>query len=131
MRFSPPTIHPDKIPRLRPRVPETSNETGNNLPLLIHHLAEKDLARRTAAAAEIFRRGCDVARSATKGWFADSELASCFVLDASHFPQATLGVAVEPATFERIRAACGSPHLADVPPDQDATEFELEFPGEI
>jgi hypothetical protein len=112
-------------------VPETSNETGNKLPLLIQDLTETGLARRVTAAAEIFRLGCDLARSATKNWFADSELASCFALDASRFPQATVGVAVEPTTFERIRAACGSPHLADVPPDQDATEFELEFPGGV
>ena len=30
-------------------------------------------------------------------------------------------------TFARIRAANGSPALADVPPDQDAEEFELHF----
>ncbi len=40
---------------------------------------------------------------------------------------ATVGVAVSPETFERIRSANGSPRLADVPPDQDAIEFELHF----
>jgi hypothetical protein len=39
----------------------------------------------------------------------------------------TVGVAVVPETFERIRNANGSPKLADVPPDQDAIEFELHF----
>jgi hypothetical protein len=39
----------------------------------------------------------------------------------------TVGVAVHPETFQRIRSANGSPQLADVPPDQDAIEFELHF----
>jgi hypothetical protein len=39
----------------------------------------------------------------------------------------TVGIAVLPATFDSIRAASGSPRLADVPPDQDAKEFELHF----
>jgi hypothetical protein len=39
----------------------------------------------------------------------------------------TVGVAVAPETFERIRNANGSPKLADVPPDQDAIEFGLHF----
>ncbi len=30
-------------------------------------------------------------------------------------------------TFGRIRIASGTPRLADVPPDQDAEEFELHF----
>ena len=37
-----------------------------------------------------------------------------------------IGVAVNPETFEKIRIANDSPHLAEVPPDQDAREFELE-----
>ena len=39
----------------------------------------------------------------------------------------TVGVAVEPALFEAIRQQAGSPRLAEVPPDQDALEFELAF----
>jgi hypothetical protein len=38
-----------------------------------------------------------------------------------------IGVAVNPELFEKIRGAHGSPNLADVPPDQDAREFELEM----
>ena len=45
------------------------------------------------------------------------------------FPRLTVGIAVLPETFEKIRAANGFPPLADVPPDQDALEFELEFTG--
>ena len=39
----------------------------------------------------------------------------------------TVGIAVKPENFEKIRARLGQPRLADVPPDQDALEFELEF----
>lgn len=66
-----------------------------------------------------------------QSWLADAELAALFVRDSSGFPEATVGVAVEPATFEMIRQACGAPHLAHVPPDQDAQEFELEFSGGV
>jgi hypothetical protein len=38
-----------------------------------------------------------------------------------------VGVAVNPDLFEKIRVANHSPHLAEVPPDQDAKEFELEM----
>lgn len=34
-------------------------------------------------------------------------------------------------TFNRIRIANGTPSLAEVPPDQDAEEFELHFAHEI
>ena len=39
----------------------------------------------------------------------------------------TVGIAVLPETFDKIRAANGSPPLADAPADQDVLEFELEF----
>jgi hypothetical protein len=109
------------------RVPEANNEIS----LLIRGLTEVDSNKRASAAAGIFQRGRDLAKSAASGWFADADLASHFVLDSSGFPEATVGVAVEPATFESIRSANGSPHLAEVPPDQDAAEFELHFPGSV
>ena len=40
---------------------------------------------------------------------------------------ATVGIAVRPETFERIRAAAGGKSLSEVPPDQDAVEFEFNF----
>src|SRR5262249_39023558 len=43
----------------------------------------------------------------------------------------TVGVAVLPERFEAIHAANGSPRLSDVPPDQDAREFELHFAGGV
>jgi hypothetical protein len=53
------------------------------------------------------------------------------IFDASQFPVTTVGIAVTPETFERIHAANGSPRLAEVPPDQDAKEFELHFAQNI
>ena len=38
-----------------------------------------------------------------------------------------VGVAVSPELFQKIHAANGGPHLANVPPEQDAREFELEM----
>ena len=38
-----------------------------------------------------------------------------------------IGIAVNPELFEKIRIANGSPHMAAVPPDQDAKEFEVEL----
>lgn len=96
---------------------------------LIRRLGESDATSRRSAATEIFERGVELARAAIEGWLADPEVADCFVPGTKGFPKATVGLAVEPETFEGIRAACGSPRLAEVPPDQDAKEFELEFPG--
>jgi hypothetical protein len=98
---------------------------------LIRRLGESDTATRTEAATDIFGRGVRLARAATEKWLADPELADCFVGGAGGFPKMTVGVAVQPETFERIQAANGSPRLADVPPDQDAKEFELDFPGGV
>jgi hypothetical protein len=104
------------------RAPEPAD-----LRALISALGEPDSSIREDAAAELFRRGREFARAATKGWLADSELAATFVLDASQFPETTVGLAVTPEGFDQIRAANESPRLADVPPDQDAKEFELHF----
>jgi hypothetical protein len=97
---------------------------------LIRDLAGADPGRRQKAAAEIFHRGSELAHAAAAKWLTDPQLAHIFALDDSRFPQTTVGLAVEPENFDRIRAANGSPRLADVPPDQDAREFELHFhPG--
>lgn len=46
-------------------------------------------------------------------------------------PAIVVGIAVGPETFEKIHAANGFPKLAEVPPDQDAKEFELHFEEHI
>jgi len=97
------------------------------LAALIGGLGSPDPTNRERCARELFGRGRELAQVATRNWFADGDLAAYFVLDASKFPVTTVGIAVAPETFERVRAANGSPRLADVPPDQDAKEFELHF----
>jgi hypothetical protein len=42
-----------------------------------------------------------------------------------------VGVAAGPELFEAIWKANGSPHRANVPPDQDAQEFELEMDDSV
>lgn len=46
---------------------------------------------------------------------------------AEAMPAVVAGLAVNPVNFERIRAASGAPRMANVPPDQDAKEFELHI----
>jgi hypothetical protein len=93
----------------------------------IDRLASHDSAERKAAAEEIFRAGQRLAEKATGGWLNDGE----FISLLGPPPKMTVGVAVGPAAFEQIRKANGSPRLAEVPPDQDAQEFELHFEGGV
>ena len=93
----------------------------------ITDLSSGDAVMRAAAATEIYRRGRAPADRAVYTWWSDPEFAALF--GAS--PVVTVGVAVRPSTFARIREANGGPPLAKVPPDQDAEEFELHFPDDI
>ena len=94
----------------------------------IADLASADASKRLAAAGEIYRLGRAAAGSATSAWWADSELSALLL---GRDPTITVGLAVERDTFGRIRIANGTPRLADVPPDQDAEEFELHFAGGV
>jgi len=107
-------------------VPESAE-----LAALIRGLSSPDLANRGHSAADLFRRGTELARAATTNWLAEPEFATNMILDASQFPVTTVGIAVTPETFDRIHAANGFPRLSDVPPDQDAKEFELHFAQDI
>jgi hypothetical protein len=98
-----------------------------DLAALIRGLSAPDPANRERAAEELFRWGRGLARAAVAPWLSDPDFAANLVLDASQFPETTIGLAVTPQNFERIRAPNGSPRLANVPPDQDAREFELRF----
>ena len=82
---------------------------------------------RSAAATEIYRRGRAPAERAVYVWWTNPEFATLCGTN----PAVTIGIAVKRTTFERIREANGLPHLADVPPDQDADEFELRFPNDV
>ena len=96
---------------------------------LIADLSNEQPEIRKRAAGALFQRGREVARAATDGWLADPELKGCMVCSEDGLPETTVGIAVEPDAFEKIRAANGAPKLTDVPADQDAEEFELEFAG--
>jgi hypothetical protein len=86
---------------------------------------------RERGARELFKLGRRTADGASKVWSSNAELLGLFLKESAHqesgMMRTTIGVAVTPETFARIRAANGSPPLADVPPDQDAQEFELHF----
>jgi hypothetical protein len=84
-----------------------------------------DPVARSAAAREIYDTGRQSADLATQLWRNHAEFQE--LLGAE--PVVTVGLAVHRPTFARIREASGFPILAQLPPDQDAEEFELHFPG--
>jgi hypothetical protein len=94
----------------------------------IANLSSTEPSTRFAAATYIYRTGRRLADEATRPWRGNPALSALLGFDR---PTVTVGLAVEPATFARIREANSSPQLAEVPPDQDAREFELHFPEGI
>ena len=101
---------------------------SSSLAQYILDLSSADASKRLAAAGEIYRLGRASAGSAISDWWAESEL-SALLLGPN--PVITVGLAVQRDTFGRIRIANGTPRLAEVPPDQDAEEFELRFTESI
>src|ERR1700675_328685 len=89
---------PSRTCRARARMPQP-----DEIASLIRGLCEPDPGRRERSAAEIFRRGSELARAAAAKWLADAELARLFVLGDAQFPPTTIGLAVAPKNFERIR----------------------------
>lgn len=92
---------------------------------LIALLNSPDSTSRESAVRELFERGRADAERAIANWRADSRVAE---LISDH---ATIGIAVTPQRFAKIRALLGEPRLAEVPPDQDAEEFEWNPGGEV
>lgn len=101
---------------------------SNALSAAIRRLAAAESSERQAAANTLYRLGRTPAEAAVSGWWEDKDLAQLLL---HRNPVVTVGLAVERASFEQIRAANGSPRLAEVPPDQDAQEFELHFPQSV
>jgi hypothetical protein len=91
---------------------------------LIAQLSRPAPGEREQAGRELFRRGCALAEPVLRSWFANPAFRA---LARAGGPLLTVGIAVTPVRFEEIRAACGQPTLAEVPPNQDAREFEIEF----
>jgi hypothetical protein len=108
---------------------------GRDLAEWISQLGDSDPEERRAAAAQLHSAGATLFLSAAREWFKDAEfceLVRPFFADTGGEPNPgnilfSIGIAVQPQNFERIRAANGSPRLADVPPDQDAMEFEFRW----
>jgi len=119
-------MHPaGTFPSSQPGVPE-----------LISWLAQPERDLRQISARILYQRGVEQSAAAIRAWSSDPELASIFIREPSApgQPEAwkvTVGVAVTPEHFVTIRAVNGSPHLADVPPGQDAIEFELRFEPQV
>lgn len=101
----------------------------------IRSLSASDQQERRTAATGLYRRGMILLASAKLG--ANPEFRELLhgpeadQTDAEEYLPIIVGVAVTPANFEKIRLANGSPPLANVPPDQDAIEFELEVDKQV
>jgi len=108
-------------------------------PEYIHRLAEPDPEHRVQVANDLFSSGMTRLLNWFPEWLKDEDFYALVVHD--HFVQPhgetistarlTVGIAVRPETFDKIRAANGSPPLADAPPEQEVVEFELRFPGRV
>jgi hypothetical protein len=78
---------------------------------------------RAAAAKLIHDLGRSLTNSVIQRWRENEEFARLL----GKYPEITVGLAVRPKTFAQIREASGWPRLADVPSEQDASEFTLRF----
>ena len=98
------------------------------MPALLDQLASTDPQERAGAARAIYSEGLALLERATARWLIDPEVRRHLPLKGSTLTNATVGIAVRPERFAAIRAANGSPALAEVPAEIDAREFELHFP---
>lgn len=92
----------------------------------IDGMSSPESETRALSATEIYKTGRAMADHAVYPWWGDEEFAA--LLNGSE-PKMTIGLAVTPERFKEIHEASGLPRLSEVPPDQDALEFELHFPG--
>jgi hypothetical protein len=99
---------------------------STELKAMIEGLYSEDARRRQSEAARIYLEGVTMACAAAMEWWEDEEFDR---LVGGKERKRTVGIAVSRETFVKIRAANGMPRLAEVPSDQDAEEFELNFPG--
>ncbi len=105
----------------------------------VHRLADPDPEARAQIALRFFRFGAARTLSWFDEWSKDEDFRGLVVQEQFlrpdgqnlSLPKLTIGIAVLPESFDKIRTANGSPPLADVPPDQDVLEFELEFTGRV
>jgi hypothetical protein len=110
----------------------------DGIPDWIRALASADRQTREDAAFHLHLAGAYLCHSVLHQWMGESEFRELTKPRPPNPPaksdsaklRVTTGIAVQPGLFEMIREANGSPALADVPPDQDAKEFELHFEDE-
>jgi hypothetical protein len=105
----------------------------------IHDLAGSDQRVKIESAMRLYLAGVSLCTPLLSRWVSDSDFRELTLpgkstgeTHARSQPSAiVVGVAVQPETFQKIRAANNSPRLADVPADQDAQEFELHLNASI
>jgi hypothetical protein len=110
-----------------------------DLPCWILQLSDRDPQNRAEAAMRLYLAGSSLCMPLLKQWLADPDFRALTLPGESSAggrsdlgpASIVVGIAVAPETFEKIRAANDLPPLADVPPDQDAREFELHFETRI
>jgi hypothetical protein len=90
-------------------------------------LSSPEDGARAAAARQIYAAGRSRAEQVIQRWRRHDEFARLLGKN----PEITVGLAVRPETFAQIREANGWPRLAEVPPEQDASEFTLHFEGRV
>ena len=101
----------------------------------IEGLGDNDARRRSEAGLKLYLAGVNLFMPLLTRWVDDlsfRETTLPFSRIASEQKRngpstIVVGVATNSAIFEKIRIANNSPHLANVPADQDAKEFELEM----
>jgi hypothetical protein len=101
----------------------------------IQDLAGSDDRAKIESAMRLYLAGVSLCTPLLSRWVSDPEFRELTLpgkpageAHARFQPSAiVVGIAVQPDTFQKIRAANNSPRLAHVPPDQDAQEFELHL----
>jgi hypothetical protein len=105
----------------------------------IQDLAGGDARLKAESAMRLYLAGVNLCTPLLSRWVSDPEFRELTLPGqpagrtyARLGPSAiVVGIAVHPATFQKIRAANNSPRLAQVPADQDAQEFELHLDASI
>jgi hypothetical protein len=101
----------------------------------IEGLADADPRRRSESGLRLYLEGVNLFMPLLTKWvddlsFREVTLPYSRIADEQkkNGPSTIIvGIAADPELYEKIYVANGSPHLANVPPDQDAREFELEM----
>lgn len=93
--------------------------SAQDIQRLVSHLAYETSDVRELAAERLYDLGSAIAQEILEAWRKNEQLQRLV------FGPPVVGVAVEPERFSAIRAAWGSPPLAQMPPDQDVEEFEI------